>query len=83
MSTTPTPAPATPVSVSLVGGTLNDILLILGSALSVLSAIPVTAPAAAISSVVLQIITAAVTRIESQTGKPIDLTQIPVETPLP
>jgi hypothetical protein len=82
MSTTPAPV-TPPVAVSLTGGTLNDILLILSSALSVLSAIPVTAAGAGIATVVMGIITAAVTRIESQTGKPIDLTQIPIETPLP
>lgn len=83
MSTTSTPAPSSPVTVSLAGGTLNDILAILSAALGVLSAIPVTAPAAGIALVVEQIIVAAVQRIEAQTGQPIDLTKIPVESPLP
>jgi len=81
MSTTPTPVQ--PLSVSLVGGTLNEILLLLSTALSVLSAIPATAPEGALGSLVLQIVTAAVQRIESQTGQPIDLTKIPQLTPLP
>lgn len=81
MSTTPTTP--TPVTVSLAGGTLNDILAILSAALGVMSAIPVTAPAAGIALVVEQIIVAAVNRIQTQTGLPIDLTKIPVEAPLP
>lgn len=81
MSTTPTTP--SPVTVSLAGGTLNDILAILSAALGVLSAIPVTAPAAGIALVVEQIIVAAVNRIQTQTGLPIDLTKVPVEAPLP
>lgn len=80
MSTTPATAP---LSLSLSGGTLDEVLAILSTALSVLSKIPVTAPEAALGSVLLQIITAAVQRVESATGKPIDLTQIPQEAPLP
>lgn len=83
MSSTPTPPAPAPVTVSLQGGALSDVLAILSAALSVLAAIPATAAGAALAEVLISVITAAVQRIESQTGKPIDLTQIPVETPLP
>jgi hypothetical protein len=84
MSTaTPAPSPTYPVQVSIQGGTLNEVMTILQEGLSVLAAVPATAVPASLANVILSIVTAAVQRIESQTGKPIDLTQIPVETPLP
>lgn len=78
MSTTQNPVQ--PLTLSLQGGTLNEILGLLSDALATLSTV---VPGAGIALVVEQIIIAAVNRIQSQTGKPIDLTQIPVETPLP
>ena len=81
MSTTPTPV--TPVTASLAGGTVSEIMLILQEALNVLSVIPATAAGAALANVIFQIITAAVARIQQQTGKPIDLSTIPIEAPLP
>ena len=80
MSTSPTPQPGPQISIQ--GGTLSEILVILQDALNVLAAVPVTAMPAGLASVVLGIVTAAVQRIQSQTGKPIDLTKIPSEAPL-
>lgn len=70
------------VSISLTGGTTQEITTILQDALNVLDVIPVTAPFAGLATLLFGIITAAVTRIKSETGKPIDLTTIPVEAPL-
>lgn len=62
---------------------LADDIAILNQALNILDVIPATAPFAGIAQVILEIITAAVSRIKAQSGKPIDLAQIPVEAPLP
>jgi hypothetical protein len=85
MSTTPpvTPSTPAPLSITVQGGTLNEILTLLSDALSVLAAFPPTAVPAALVSVLVGIIAAAVQRIQTQTGRPIDLTQIPTETQLP
>jgi hypothetical protein len=82
MSTIPTPAGA-PLAVSLTGGTVSEVLSILQDALNVAAVIPASAPAAALASVIFQIITAAVSRVQSETGKPLDLSKIPYEAPLP
>ena len=83
MSTTPTTPSSNPLSINIAGGTLNEVLVVLQDALNVLAVIPTTAMPAALANVILGIVTAAVQRIQSQTGKPIDLTTIPTETPLP
>jgi hypothetical protein len=83
LSTPANPVASAPVTVSLAGGTAAEILLILQTSLNVLSAIPATSAGAALANVILQIIAQAVGRIQSQTGKPIDLTTIPIEAPLP
>jgi hypothetical protein len=80
---TPTPVPTAPVSIAIQGGTINEVLTLLSDALGVLAAFPPTAVPASLASVLLGIIAAAVNRIQTQTGKPIDLTQIPTEGPLP
>ena len=81
MATSPAPTPGS-AQIAIQGGTLSEVLAILSSALNFLSAVPATAAPAAVASLVAQIVIAAVQRIQSQTGKPIDLTQIPTETPL-
>jgi hypothetical protein len=68
---------------SITGGALSEVETVLEDALNVLDVIPVTAPFAGLATLLLGIITAAVTRIKSETGKPIDLNIIPTETPLP
>lgn len=72
-----------PVSIAITGGTLAEVTTILQDALNVLDVIPVTAPFAGLASVILGVITAAVSRIKTQSGLPIDLSKIPVEAPLP
>jgi hypothetical protein len=59
---------------------LGDLYLILQGVLNVLDVVPVTSPFALI---IQGILTATVSEIKSQSGKPIDLTQIPTETPIP
>jgi hypothetical protein len=78
-----TPAPSSGPTISITGGKLSEILIILQDALNVLAVVPVTAMPAGLASVILGIVTAAVTRIQSQTGRPLDLTNIPTEAPLP
>jgi hypothetical protein len=83
----PTPAPIpnptpTPALLAIQGGTLADIFTILQDALNVLSMIPITAGPAGIANVIFQIIQAAVNRITSETGQPIDLSTIPTAPPL-
>ena len=56
------------------------ILLILQTALTTLSGIPITAPEAAIGKGLVTIIQSAMAAYQLETGKPIDLTQIPQET---
>lgn len=83
MSTTPAPAPAgPPLSVSIQGGTIQEVTSILEDAINVASLFPAAAPSAALAGLILQIISAAAARIRQQTGKPIDLSQIPYEQPL-
>jgi hypothetical protein len=79
---TPTPTPAQ-ITIAISGGTLNEVLTLLSDALAVLSAFPPTALPAGLASVILGIVVAAVNRIQSQTGKAIDLTTIPTEALLP
>lgn len=83
-ATNPTPpVPIPPVAINLTGGTLAEISTILTDALNVLDVIPATAPYAGLATLLLGIITAAVSRIKAQTGQPISLANIPTETPLP
>jgi hypothetical protein len=79
----PAPAPAVaPAMLVIQGGALADIFVILQDALNVLSEIPITAGPAGIANVIFQIIQAAVNRITSETGAPINLSSIPTENPL-
>ena len=55
-------------------------LEILQLALITLAAIPATAPEGAAGEVLLQIVQKAVNGYQAATGKPLDLTQIPIET---
>lgn len=71
-----TPAPSQGVSVS-------SILTILTIALGALSSIPVIGTNAALAGVFLKIIQAGMTAYTSATGQPLDLTKIPLETPVP
>lgn len=59
------------------------ILTIIQAALVGLSASPVTAPAAAIASPFFAILMNGLQLYQAETGKPIDLTKIPLETPVP
>ena len=80
----PTPiVPTAPLTVSLQGGTLTEVTTILQDAINVASLFPASAPSAALAGLILQIISAAAARIRSETGKPIDLSKIPYEQPLP
>ena len=75
MSTTPVPQPQLSKT--------SLILLILQSALTGLAAVPVTAPAAIAVEAFVKIIQAATQAYQQETGQPIDLTKIPLETPAP
>jgi hypothetical protein len=59
------------------------ILLILNAALTGLAAVPVTAVPAAIAESFVQIVMAGLQAYQQETGQPIDLTKIPLETPAP
>ena len=56
---------------------------ILEAALIALESIPQTAAAAATIQAFVLIIQKTVTAIQTATGQPLDLTKIPIETPLP
>jgi hypothetical protein len=75
MSTTPTPSPA-PQS------KLQNILGIINLALQGLQAIPVLTLPIAIEQTFQGILTNALAAYQQETGKPIDLTQIPLEEPV-
>lgn len=83
MNTTPTPSLETPLAITLQGGTITEVTTILQNALQIAALFPAAAPVAAIGGLLLQIIGAAVQRIQTETGKPIDLSKIPFEAPLP
>jgi len=76
MSTTPTVTSTGLSKTSL-------ILLILNAALTGLSVVPATAVPAAIAESFMKIIMAGLQAYQAETGQPIDLTKIPLETPAP
>ena len=80
MNTTPAVAS---LSVSLQGGTLQEITSVLEAGINIAATFPAAAPGAAIADLILQLISAAAARIQQQTGKPVDLSAIPIEQPLP
>lgn len=57
-------------------------LEILQLSLAVLATIPATAPEAAVGGVLIQIIQKAMAGYEAAAGAPLDLTKIPLETPV-
>jgi len=63
--------------------TVQSILLILQTALVALEAVPATAAGAAIAQSLLTIITQSMSAYKAATGQPLDLTKIPLETPVP
>jgi len=75
MSTTPVPQPQLSKA--------SLILLILNSALAGLSAVPATAPFALAAEAFTKIIQAGMLAYQQETGQPIELTKIPLETPAP
>lgn len=84
MNATPNPvATAAPLNFTVQGGTLQEVVTVLEDSLNVLDVIPATAPFAGLATILLGIITAAITRVKTETGKPIDLSKIPIEAPLP
>jgi hypothetical protein len=76
MSTTPTPSPAPPTK-------LQNILSIINLALQGLSAIPVLSLPIAIEQTFQNILTNALAAYQQESGAPIDLSKIPLETPVP
>jgi hypothetical protein len=83
MNATPTAPTPSPLAVSIQGGTLQEVTTILQDAINVAGMFPAAAPSAALAGLILQIISAAASRIRQETGKPIDLSKIPYEQPLP
>lgn len=71
-----------PLTINLQGGTTDEVLAILNAALNILGMIPATAPEALLGQLLLGIITSAVGRIKSESGKPIDLSLIQPIQPL-
>lgn len=59
---------------------LQLILLIIQTALTALSKVPVVGPEAADASVFLQIYQSAAALYQQETGQPFDVTKIPLET---
>jgi hypothetical protein len=74
MSTTPVPKQ----SISISG-----ILQMLSIALNALTAIPVIGTDAALAGVFINIIQAGMKAYSGATGQPLDLSKIPLETPVP
>lgn len=62
---------------------ISQILLILQTALIALEAIPQTAEGAKVAAAFTQIIQGALTAYTAASGSPLDLTKIPLETPVP
>ena len=76
MSTTaPTPSPAPPTKA-------QNIEAIILMALQGLSMLPVIGPSASIIGVLANILVKAQTAFQQETGQPIDLSKIPLETPV-
>ena len=83
MSTSPTPpvvvvgtgTPAQPSKLSL-------ILAIIQAALAGLTAVPVIGPEAALANAFLAILRNGLAAYQAETGQPLDLTKIPLETPV-
>jgi hypothetical protein len=78
-TTVTTGAPSTGVNVS---GTITEILSILQAALAGLSLIPVVGAPAGIAEVFVTIIQKAMSAYSQAAGQPLDLTKIPLETPV-
>jgi hypothetical protein len=76
MSTQPIPSPAPPSK-------LQNILSIINLALQGLSAVPVLALPIALEQTFQGILTKALAAYQQETGQPIDLAKIPLETPVP
>ena len=75
MSTTPTPQP-TPSK-------LSTILAIIDAALKGLSVVPIVGGPAALADIFVSIIQNGMAAYEAEAGQPLDLTKIPLETPVP
>ena len=60
----------------------QSILLIIQTALTALSAVPQTAAGAAVAEGFTQILVAGLNAYHTATGAPLDLTKIPLETPV-
>jgi hypothetical protein len=61
---------------------LSGILLIIQTALTALSAIPAVGPEAALAVPFMQILQAGLTAYHQAAGAPLDITKIPLETPV-
>ena len=68
--------PATPSKLSL-------ILAIIQAALAGLSAVPIIGPESALAGVLLKILMNGLAAYQAETGQPLDLSKIPLETPVP
>jgi hypothetical protein len=76
MSTAPTPTPAPPSK-------LQNILSIINLALQGLSAVPALTLPIGLEQTFQKILTNALAAYQQETGQPIDLSKIPLETPVP
>lgn len=74
MSTSPTPAP-TPSKVA-------TILAIIDAALKGLSAVPIVGGPAALADIFVSIVQNGMAAYQAETGQPLDLSKIPLETPV-
>ena len=61
---------------------VSSILSILSAALNALTTIPAIGPDAALAAVFIGIIQTAMNAYHAATGQPLDLTKIPLETPV-
>lgn len=61
---------------------LASILLIVQTALNAMELIPATGPGAALAIPFVQILQASLTAYHQASGAPLDLTKIPLETPV-
>lgn len=62
--------------------TTQSILLIIQTALAALTVIPVVGPEAALAVPFIQILQSGLSAFHAATGAPLDLTKIPLETPV-
>lgn len=62
---------------------VQSILLIIQTALTALTAVPQTAAGAVIAQGFMSILVSSLTAYHQATGAPLDLTKIPLETPVP